>query len=68
MTDTVLIVGKYFQALGALNAANKLSGGREVAERVKLLKEKLVGVELKDELKIIMEESLKTLEPVQNGI
>ncbi len=47
---------------------NKLSGGRDVAERVKLLKEKLVSVELKDELKIIMEESLKTLEPVQNGI
>lgn len=68
MTDAILIVGKYFQALAALNAANKLNGGREVAERVKLLKEKLVGVELKDELKSIMEESLKTLEPAQNGI
>jgi len=33
-----------------------------------MLKEKLVGVELKDELKSIMEESLKTLELVQNGI
>lgn len=60
--------GKYFQALAALNAANKLKGGKEVAERVKLLKEKLVRVEMKDELKSIMEESLKTLEPVQNGI
>jgi hypothetical protein len=60
--------GKYFQALAALNAANKLRGGKEVARRVKLLKEKLVGVELRDDLKRIMEESLKTLEPVQNGI
>jgi len=51
-----------------LNAAKKLDGGKEVTERVKMLKEKLVGVELKDELKSIMEESLKTLELVQNGI
>ena len=61
-------VGKYFQALAALNAANKLKGGKEFAERVKILKEKLVGMELRDDLKSIMEESLKTLEPVQNGI
>ena len=51
-----------------MNAANKLKGGKEFAERVKILKEKLVGMELRDDLKSIMEESLKTLEPVQNGI
>jgi N-alpha-acetyltransferase 15/16, NatA auxiliary subunit len=66
--NTILIAGKYFQALAALNAAKKLKGANEVSARVKLLKEKLVGVELKDELKSIMEESLKMLEPVQNGI
>ena len=61
--------GKYLQALAALNAANKLEGGQiQVVHRVKQLKEKIAGVELRDDLKIIVEDALKKLETVQNGI
>jgi len=57
------------QALAALNAANKLEGGQiQVVHRVKQLKEKIAGVELRDDLKIIVEDALKKLETVQNGI
>jgi len=61
--------GKYLQALAALNAANKIERGQiQVAHRVKELKEKVAGVELRDDLKVIMEDALKKLETVQNGI
>jgi len=61
--------GKYLQALAALNAANKIEGSQtQVAPRVKELKEKVTGVELRDDLKVIMEDALKRLETVQNGI
>jgi hypothetical protein len=61
--------GKYLQALAALNAANKIEGGQiQVAHRVKELKEKVAGVELRDDLKVIMEDALKKLETLQNGI
>lgn len=57
------------QALAALNAANKIEGGQiQVAHRVKELKEKVAGVELRDDLKVIMEDALKKLETLQNGI
>jgi len=57
------------QALAALNAANKIERGQiQVAHRVKELKEKVAGVELRDDLKVIMEDALKKLETVQNGI
>ena len=61
--------GKYFQAVGALNAANKIAKGDvQVVHRVNSLKEKLVGVEMRSDLKDVMETALKRLETVQNGI
>jgi hypothetical protein len=63
------MVGKYFQAVAALNAANKISRGEEkVVQRVKMLREKLADVEMKSELKGVIEDALKKLETVQNGI
>lgn len=64
-----LIVGKYFQAVAALNAANMRKKGDEVVlERVKMLRGKIGEVEMKNELKSVIEDALKKLETVQNGI
>jgi hypothetical protein len=64
-----LIVGKYFQAVAALNAANTIKKGDEVVlERFKMLKGKIGEVEMKNELKSVIEDALKKLETVQNGI
>jgi hypothetical protein len=63
------LLGKYFQATGALNAANKIAQGTtEVDDRIKMLAEKVVGVEMRSDLKEIIEKALKKLEAVQNGI
>jgi hypothetical protein len=63
------MVGKYFQAVAALNAANKIARGEEkVVQRVKMLRGKLANVEMKSELKAVIEDALKKLETVQNGI
>jgi hypothetical protein len=62
-------LGKYFQAVGALNVANKIAPGDiKVICCVKTLKEKLVGVEMRSDLKSVMEIAMKKLETVQNGI
>ena len=63
------MVGKYFQAVAALNAANKIARGEEkVVQRVKMLRGKLADVEMKSELKGVIEDALKKLDTVQNGI
>lgn len=63
------LIGKYFQAVGALNAANKIdSGDIQVIHRVQTLKEKLVGVEMRTDLKDVMENAMTKLEAVTNGI
>ena len=63
------VLGKYFQAVGALNAANRITPGDiQVINRVKTLKEKLLGVEMRIDLKDVMETAMKKLETVQNGI
>jgi len=61
--------GKLFQAVAALNAANRIAKGeRRVVERVGMLKGKVAEVDLTSELKEIMEGALRELEVVQNGI
>ena len=63
------MVGKYFQAVGALNAANKVAQGEEqVIHRAQSLKDKLAGVQMRSDLKEIVENALKQLEVVQNGV
>lgn len=55
--------------MAALNAANKIAhGSTEVVDRVKRLAEKIVGVEMRSDLKGIIERALNKLEAVQNGI
>jgi hypothetical protein len=52
-----------------LNAANKIaSGDMQVVERVAILKKKLLGVEMRDDLKGVMRSAISKLEVVQNGI
>jgi hypothetical protein len=61
--------GKYFQAVAALTAANKISKGDErVMERIKKLKEKVEGVDVRNDLKDVLQNAVKSLETVQNGI
>lgn len=63
------MIGKYFQAVAALNAANKIArGDGEVVERVDVLRKKIGQVEMQSELKGVMVEALKKLETMQNGI
>jgi hypothetical protein len=58
-----------FQAVAALNAANRIAlGERRVVERVAMLKKKVAEVDMVGELKEIMEGALRMLEVVQNGI
>lgn len=65
----MLIVGKYFQALGALSLVNKIArGDGQVVCRVKMLKEKITGVEMREDLKAVMTKTLMGLEGTQNGI
>lgn len=65
----MLIVGKYFQALGALSLANKIArGDGHVVHRVGMLKEKIAGVEMREDLKGVMEKTILGLEGAQNGI
>jgi hypothetical protein len=55
--------------VGALNAANKIAqDDTQVEDRIKRLAEKVVGLEMRSDLKGIIESSLKKLEAVQNGI
>jgi len=69
MWGEMLIVGKYFQALGALSLANKIArGDGQVVHRIKMLKEKIAGVEMREDLKDVMEKTLLGLEGTQNGI
>jgi len=64
-----LTTGKYFLAVGALNAANKFVNGDKnvVIDRVAILKKTLVGVEMRDDLKGVMQSALSRLEGMQNG-
>jgi len=63
------MAGKYFQALAALSLANKVAKGNEqVVTRVKMLKEKVAGVEMREDLKEVMQKTLAGLEGTQNGI
>jgi hypothetical protein len=63
------LLGKYFQALGALSLANKIArGDGQVVHRVGMLKEKISGVEMREDLKGVMEKTLLGLESTQNGI
>jgi hypothetical protein len=63
------MIGKYFQAVAALNAANKIArGDGEVVERADVLRKKISQVEMQSELKGVMVEALKKLETMQNGI
>jgi len=63
-----LTTGKYFLAVGALNAANKIaSGDKRVVDRVAILKKNLGGVEMRDDLKGVMQSALSRLEGMQNG-
>jgi hypothetical protein len=52
-----------------LNAANKIAkGDKEVVNRIAILKKKLIGVEMRDDLKGVMQSALSKLEVLQNGI
>jgi len=63
------MIGKYFQAVAALTAANKISKRDErVSERIKKLKEKVGSVDVRSDLKQVLESAVKRLETVQNGI
>ena len=55
--------------MGALSLANRIAGGDvQVAHRVKMLKENIVVVEMRGDLKEVMEKTLLGLEVTQNGI
>jgi hypothetical protein len=61
--------GKYFQAVAALNAADKIAkGDHRVVERVTALKGKLAEVDMQSEFKAVIEDALKKLGTMQNGI
>ena len=63
------MLGKYFQALGALSLANKIARGHgQVVHRVGMLREKIAGVEMREDLKGVMGKTLLGLEGAQNGI
>ena len=60
---------KYFLAVAALNTANKFaSGDKQLVDRVAMLKKKVAGVEMRDDLRGVMQNALSKLEVVQNGI
>ena len=63
-----LTTGKYFLAVGALNAANKIaSGDKRVVDRVAILRKNIGGVEMRDDLKGVMHSALSKLQGMQNG-
>lgn len=65
----MLTTEKYFLAVAALNAANRVaSGDKQLVDRLTALKKKLVGVEMREDLKGVMQSALSKLEGVQNGI
>jgi N-alpha-acetyltransferase 15/16, NatA auxiliary subunit len=69
LLGSLLTAEKYFLALAALNAANKIAkGDKEVVNRIAILKKKLVNVEMRDDLKGVMQSALSKLEVLQNGI
>ena len=49
-------------------AGNLAKGDERVVERVKKLKEKIVGVEIRSDLKEVLERAVKNLDSMQNGI
>ena len=64
-----LMIGKLFLAVAALNAAEGIGkGDLRVLERVRMLRGRVGEVELNGELKGVMEEALRKLEGMQNGI
>ena len=64
-----MTLGKYFQAVGALNVVGKLGmTEHQVISRVQLLKDKLALVEMRNDLKEVIEVALKHLDAVQNGL
>jgi len=52
-----------------LNSANKIAhGDAQVSDRLKTLRNKISGVEMRSDLKSVMADALKKLESVQNGM